>query len=58
MGGREEEAKTKKGSYQGLWGVGRGRGGILQKTKKWASADMRAEVRLQAAGTLHLISRT
>ena len=72
MGGREAEAETKKGSYQGLCllccgallysihrgGIGRGRGGILQRTKKWASADMRAEVRLQVDGTLHLISGT
>jgi hypothetical protein len=31
---------------------------IIQRTKKWASADMVAEVSRQAAGTLHLISRT
>jgi hypothetical protein len=37
---------------------GRGRRRIIQRTKKWASADMGAEVRRQAAGTLHLISRT
>ena len=40
------------------WEIGRGRGGILQRTKKRASADMGAEVRRQAAGTLHLISGT
>ena len=40
------------------WGIGRGRGGILQRTKKWASADMRAKVRCQTAGTLHFISGT
>jgi hypothetical protein len=39
-------------------GIGKGGGGILQRTKKWASTDMRAEVRCQAAGTLHLISGT
>jgi hypothetical protein len=39
-------------------GIGRVQGGILQRTKKQASADMRAEVRLQAAGTLCLISGT
>jgi hypothetical protein len=41
-----------------LWGIGKGQGGILQRTKKWASAYMRAEVRRQAASTLHLISGT
>jgi hypothetical protein len=30
----------------------------MQRTKKWASSDMRAEVRCQAAGTLHLILGT
>jgi hypothetical protein len=34
------------------------RGGILQRTKKWASADMGAEVRRQVAGTLNLVSGT
>ena len=37
---------------------GRGRGRIIQRTKKWTTADMGAEVRCQAAGTLHLVSGT
>jgi hypothetical protein len=37
---------------------GRGQGRIIQRTKKWASADMGAEVSRQAVSTLHLISGT
>ncbi|EDL33988.1 mCG1045537, partial [Mus musculus] len=37
---------------------GRGRGRIIQRTKKWASAEMGAEVRRQAVSTLDLISGT
>jgi hypothetical protein len=39
-------------------GIGEGSGRIIQRTKKWASADMGAKVRCQAVGTLHLISGT
>ena len=72
MGGRKREIGDQEGylsrSHLLCWGafflkhtsrgIWEGRGRIIQRTKKWASADMGAEVRRQAAGTLDLISGT